>query len=105
VNREHRILPLEGISHLVQTVLRCHGTGRDEQHHVTTLHDALSDGIGPAATGTDTLVVPDIEPLLVQPLELGIDAILVVVGIAHEDEGVVPQIGGNGFFGHQPSRS
>ena len=65
----------------------------DEQEKQTAVSDFVGQFLGPGVTGTDTLVIPDVEALIMQPLDFGIYAYAVFVSVADEDVGVITLIG------------
>jgi hypothetical protein len=57
----------------------------------------ISQLIPPTGTWTDPFVVPYIETLIMQPLDLRIDGLVIVMGVAHEDVGIIASIGWEGL--------
>ena len=71
------------------TVRRRARLGSDEIKKHARIVDGVGELLAPALSGADAVVVPDIEALVVQRLELAIDLFRVRVRVADEDEGLV----------------
>ena len=89
MNHEDGLVGVEGEIDFFVTVRRRARFRCDEVEKHARVVDRIGALLAPALSGADPIVVPDIEALVVQRLELAIDLFRVRVRVTDEDEGRV----------------
>jgi|TARA_B100002003_G_C14143285_1_gene549700 hypothetical protein len=83
--------------HFSLTVIGCCGSWSNEIQKEMATVNAISKFLVPLRAGTDPFVIPEIKPLILQPLDFGEYHITVFVGVAYEDVGIITAIGWEGL--------
>ncbi len=89
IHREDRYVRVQGVANLAVAVRRCDRRFRDEVQDGTGVIQRRGDLLAPDATATYSLVVPKVEAVVLEPVELFIDPGCIVVRIAHEHTGFI----------------